>query len=140
MNQNERRMFLIKELIKESAKYSGIQIPANIDEQKRLLRSLMNVRMPDNISDEFLSVQDEYLQEEIAEKNITDAEKLIPISNNICLWQGDITTLKCGAIVNAANSGLLGCFYPCHSCIDNAIHTFCIDGDIGEILLQVKNH
>lgn len=68
MIQNERRMFLIKELIKESAKYSGIQIPANIDEQKRLLRSLMNVRMPGNISDEFLSVQDEYLQEEIAEK------------------------------------------------------------------------
>lgn len=124
MNQNERRIFLIKELIKESAKYSEIQIPENIDEQKRLLRSLMNVRMPDNISDEFLSVQDEYLQEEIAEKDVIDAEKLIPISNNICLWQGDITTLKCGAIVNAANSGLLGCFYPCHSCIDNAIHTF----------------
>lgn len=124
MNQEERRKFLIKELIKEAPKYSQLQIPENTNEQKRLLRSLMNVRMPAAVSDKFLSVQDEYLQREIAEKGIIDGEKLTPIYDNICLWQGDITTLKCEAIVNAANSGMLGCFYPCHSCIDNAIHTF----------------
>lgn len=124
MDQNERRIFLIKELLNESPEYSAAEIPADKGEQKRLLRSLMNVRMPAPVSGEFLAVQDEYLHGEIAEKGITDAAELIPVRGNICLWKGDITTLKCGAIVNAANSALLGCFCPCHSCIDNAIHTF----------------
>lgn len=124
MDQNERRIFLIKELLNESPEYSAAKIPEDPDEQKRLLRSLMNVRMPAPVSGEFLAVQDEYLRGEIAEKGFTDAAELIPVRGNICLWKGDITTLKCGAIVNAANSALLGCFCPCHSCIDNAIHTF----------------
>lgn len=124
MDQNERRIFLIKELLNESPEYSAAKIPADKGEQKRLLRSLMNVRMPAPVSGEFLAVQDEYLHGEIAEKGITDAAELIPVRGNICLWKGDITTLKCGAIVNAANSALLGCFCPCHGCIDNAIHTF----------------
>lgn len=124
MDQNERRIFLIKELLNESPEYSAAKIPEDPDEQKRLLRSLMNVRMPAPVSGEFLAVQDEYLLGEIAEKGVTDAAELIPVRGNICLWKGDITTLKCGAIVNAANSALLGCFCPCHSCIDNAIHTF----------------
>lgn len=123
MNQNERRIFLIKELLKESPEDSGA-IPADLSGQKRLLRSLMNIRMPAPLSEEFLTVQDEYLSREIAGKGVTDAEKLVPLRGNLCLWKGDITTLKCGAIVNAANSALLGCFCPCHGCIDNAIHTY----------------
>jgi O-acetyl-ADP-ribose deacetylase (regulator of RNase III) len=124
MTQNERLLYLINELKNENSQYSNLEIPSNISEQKMLLRSLMNVRMANPISEEFLSVQDEYLQEEIKEKGITDLKTLTPIDNHIYLWQGDITTLKCDAIVNACNSQLLGCFYPCHSCIDNAIHTY----------------
>ena len=80
---------------------------------------------PKDDMNEFLEIQDSYLQEEISQKGITDISELEPIKNEIYVWQGDITTLKCDAIVNAANSQMLGCFYPCHSCIDNAIHTFC---------------
>ena len=89
-----------------------------------MLRSLFNIRMPKPVSDEFLQIQDEYLQEENRRKGITDIADLEPIQKGIYLWQGDITKLKCGAIVNAANSQMLGCFNPCHGCIDNAIHTF----------------
>lgn len=124
MNQTERRIFLIKALLREQPKYADVQIPANADEQKRLLRSLFNIRMPEPVSEEFLQVQDEYLQVETARKGITLLEDLSPERDNLYLWQGDITTLKCDAIVNAANSQLLGCFCPCHGCIDNAIHTF----------------
>ena len=93
-------------------------------EQKRLLRSLFNIRMPGSISEEFLRVQDEYLQEEIRQKGITDLIELTPLHPGIFLWQGDITTLRCDAIVNAANSGMTGCYQPCHNCIDNCIHTY----------------
>ena len=123
MTQNEKRLFLIKYLLNENSKYSDIIIPEDIEEQKRLLRSLLNVRMPKKVSSEFLEIQDSYLQEEINGKGITDIGELEPIKKGIYVWQGDITTLKCDAIVNAANSQMLGCFYPCHSCIDNAIHT-----------------
>lgn len=124
MTQSEKRIFLINKLIAEQDEYSHISIPTNEVEQKKLLRSLMNVRMPKPVSDEFLTIQDEYLRAEIAEKGITDILDLEPIKDSIYLWQGDITTLKCGAIVNAANSRMLGCFVPCHKCIDNAIHTY----------------
>lgn len=124
MDQNERLDYLIKALADEQPEYRGIRIPDDETQKKRLLRSLMNVRRPACVSDEFLRIQDEYLRLEIAEKGITDAEDLPFIRDRISLWQGDITTLKCGAIVNAANSGMLGCFVPCHGCIDNAIHTY----------------
>lgn len=124
MTQSERRIYLIRELIKEQSRYQNIQIPTDKQEQKNLLRSLFNVRMPKPISDDFLKIQDEYLQEETERKGIMDIADLKPIRNNIYLWQGDITTLRCGAIVNAANSQMLGCFCPCHGCIDNAIHTY----------------
>lgn len=124
MTQNQRLIFLIEYLLAESDRYSYIDIPNNITEQKNLFRSLMNVRMPKAVSDEFIKIQDEYLKCEIAKKGITDADTLPFAENKISLWQGDITTLKCGAIVNAANSAMLGCFVPCHKCIDNAIHTF----------------
>lgn len=124
MTQTERRLYLIKELLAEREEYSGFDIPANEPEQKRLLRALFNIRMPREVSRDFLSVQDAYLQEEIRRKGITDIADLKPVEKDIYLWQGDITTLKCGAVVNAANSQMLGCFIPCHGCIDNAIHTF----------------
>jgi O-acetyl-ADP-ribose deacetylase (regulator of RNase III) len=84
----------------------------------------MNVRPPRRISGEFLRVQDEYLSEETAEKGITALADLTPVLPDLYLWQGDITSLRCGAIVNAANSGMTGCYQPCHNCIDNCIHTY----------------
>lgn len=124
MTQAERRLYLIQELLKEQPRYEGMEIPENEESQKRLLRSLFNIRMPRPVSQEFLEVQDAYLQEEIRQKGITDIADLTPVQEEIYLWQGDITTLRCDAIVNAANSQMLGCFAPCHGCIDNAIHTF----------------
>ena len=124
MNQDERRVFLIKELLKEDKRYKNIEIPKNPTEQGDLLRALMNVRMPKEISEEFLKVQDEYLKEEINKKGIVDINNLNPIQKGIYLWQGDITTLRCDAIVNAANSAMTGCYVPNHRCIDNAIHSF----------------
>ena len=74
--------------------------------------------------EEFLRAEDVFLTSLTESKGITDIADLQPVENGIYLWKGDITTLKCGAIVNAANSQMLGCFQPCHGCIDNAIHTF----------------
>ncbi len=124
MDQDKRRLYLIQALIKENKRYSDIRIPPDADGQCRLLRALMNVREPIECSREFLSVQNEYLKERIAQKGVTDYKKLTPITDRIYLWQGDITTLRCDAIVNAANDRLLGCFCPNHGCIDNAIHTY----------------
>ena len=124
MNQNERRIFLIQELLKEDKRYEDIEIPQDFEEQRALLRALMNVRMVKGINDEFIKVQDEYLQEETKRKGIVDIDDLEPIKNGIYLWQGDITTLRCDAIVNAANSGMTGCYVPNHRCIDNCIHSF----------------
>ncbi len=121
-DQLGKRLWLISSLLSERGE--SPDIPADEYSQKRLLRSLFNIRMPKEASEEFLRIQDEYLQEENRRKGITDAADLQPIQGDIYLWQGDITTLKCGAIVNAANSQMLGCFLPCHGCIDNAIHTF----------------
>ena len=124
MTQKEKRIFLIEELLAERPEYASIKIPRGIASQRSLLRSLMNVRRPGGISDRFLSVQDEYLKEEIAANGITDFSDLSPVTDGIYLWQGDITTLRCDAIVNAANSGMTGCYVPCHGCIDNCIHSY----------------
>lgn len=124
MQQNERLLYLIKYLLSEDKKYEKMPVPESDEERFRLLRSLMNIRPPKPVTEEFLAVQDEFLKEKISSKVITDIANLVPIEDGIYLWKGDITTLKCGAIVNAANSRMLGCFQPCHSCIDNAIHTF----------------
>ncbi len=124
MTQQERRIFLIRKLIDETPGYRGLRIPDDTAGQKSMLRALMNVRPPRPIGDDFLSVQDEYLQEEIAVRGVTDLDSLTPVEDGIYLWQGDITTLRCGAIVNAANSGMTGCYVPCHGCIDNVIHTY----------------
>lgn len=124
MKQSERRIFLIKSLLQERTEYRDISISADAEQQKQLLRALMNVRAPQQIGTEFLRIQDEYLKYEIAAKGITDVAELTPVQQGIYLWQGDITTLKCDAVVNAANSGMTGCYIPNHRCIDNAIHTF----------------
>ena len=124
MNQSEKRLFLIQSLLNERPSCQKQMIPADAERQKILLRGLMNVRRPAGIGTEFLQMQDEYLQGETAAKGVTDVADLTPIQPGLYLWQGDITTLKCDAIVNAANSGMTGCYVPNHRCIDNAIHTF----------------
>ena len=124
MNQDDRRRFLIEELLRERPSCRRQEIPEEPDFQKMLLRGLMNVRQPSVVSRHFLEVQDAYLQEEVKRKGITRLSDLSPIQDSIYLWRGDITLLECGAIVNAANSGMTGCYQPCHNCIDNCIHTY----------------
>ena len=124
MNQSEKRLFLIQSLLNERHSCQEQIIPADSERQKILLRGLMNVRRPMDIGTDFLQVQDEYLQAETSAKGVTDIADLTPVQPGLYLWQGDITTLKCDAIVNAANSGMTGCYVPNHRCIDNAIHTF----------------
>lgn len=124
MNQAQRRLFLIQSLLKEKTEYRDLSIPAEPESQRQLLRGLMNIRTSQSVGADFLQTQDAYLQSETAAKGITDIADLTPIQPGLYLWQGDITTLKCDAIVNAANSGMTGCYIPNHRCIDNAIHTF----------------
>ena len=125
MTHEERRIYLIRELLAEDARYAGAAIPDGAAEQEKLLRALMNVRPPRPFGAEFLKVQDEYLRAERDLRGVVDAEAMpaLPSDPRMALWQGDITTLKADAIVNAANSALLGCFYPLHGCIDNIVHT-----------------
>lgn len=124
MNQSERRLFLIRSLLRENPEYRDMGIPADANSQRQLLRGLLNIRAPRRIGTDFLKMQDEYLQTETAAKGVTDVADLTPLQPGLYLWQGDITTLKCDAIVNAANSGMTGCYCPNHGCIDNAIHTY----------------
>ena len=124
MTQAQRRLFLIQSLLKEKTEYRDIAIPAEPESQRQLLRGLMNIRTPRRADAAFLKMQDAYLQGETAAKVITDIADLTPIQPGLYLWQGDITTLHCDAIVNAANSGMTGCYIPNHRCIDNAIHTY----------------
>lgn len=113
----------LTELIRMLCNERGEEIPVSGD-KFRTFRALVNVRPPKAASEEFLRIQDEYLQEEIRKKGITDIGNLAPIASDIYLWRGDITTLRCDGIVNAANSQMLGCFCPNHECIDNAVHTY----------------
>lgn len=125
MTHEEQRIWMIQQLLDEDSYYIDEQIPSEEQEQKDLLRSLMNVREPHQISREFLEIQDEYLTEENKRAGIVDVKDLKPCkdSDQLILWQGDITTLRADAIVNAANSRMCGCFRPLHSCIDNVIHS-----------------
>lgn len=166
MNQRQRRTWLIRYLLEEHPDYQSHAaipaIPHDEDEQRLLLRALLNVRPPTPISMRFLHIQDEYLQAELEHHTITDANAIPPMATadadesldgtatgnttngigtpananttanatgnkshttTLAVWQGDITTLRCDVIVNAANSGLTGCYAPNHRCIDNAIHS-----------------
>ena len=119
---------LIDYLLKEDPQYSEMEIPSDLQGKRDLFRALRNVRWPKPVSEEFLRLQDEELQEQLEEKGIVDSSDMgeFSIFNSqfsIHIWQGDITRLKVDAIVNAANSQMLGCFHPLHKCIDNAIHS-----------------
>ena len=122
--QEARLDELLEILRHERPAYARLPRPDTPQEKRRLFRSLVNVRPPMPASARFLALQDAFLQEETRRKGVTDYRALSPAQAGLYLWQGDITTLQCDAIVNAANSALLGCFAPCHGCIDNAIHTF----------------
>lgn len=124
MTQEQRTDFMIRYLLDERKVYQDITLPSGLTEKQRLLRSLINVRLPAPVSGDFLRVQDDYLQERLTEQNVVSLKDLTPVRPGLYLWQGDITTLAVDAIVNAANSQMLGCFVPCHGCIDNALHTY----------------
>lgn len=121
MDHTAKRLYLIRALIAEKTEYNTIQVPPDPAQQKLLLRALMNVREPRTISARFQRVQDSYLKEDALAKGVVSAAQF---PDGISVWQGDITRLGTDAIVNAANSGMTGCYVPNHSCIDNAIHTF----------------
>ncbi len=124
MTQSERLDFLVEKFKADSVRYKDVKTPDDQAGKRRLLRSLMNIRMPKPVPDEVLAVQDEYLSQR-AEENGVVALSDIPIRRDcISVWQGDITRLAADAIVNAANSQMLGCFVPMHLCIDNCIHTY----------------
>ena len=125
MKHEEQRIWLIKYLESESPRYRAMGVPADKQEQKNLLRALLNVRVPKPVSEEFLEIQDEYFSEETSGMDLVDCDTLESCKSDprLCLWQGDITKLKADAIVNAANSGMTGCYQPLHSCIDNCIHS-----------------
>lgn len=131
---NDKTDIFLEKLKEDSIDYKNLETDGcSLSEKKNTIRSLMNIRLPGETSEELLTIQDEYLQEELAAKGVVDVYDIptvekqygsrIPFGNKLSLWQGDITRLKIGAIVNAANSQMLGCFVPCHRCIDNAIHS-----------------
>ena len=136
MTQEEKLNLLTLWFLKdagESVKSSDEVRALSYAEKWRLFRWLVNIRMPAPVDKAILDVQDDYLKTRIEEDGITDDDALptmnscgsqIPHSDLMSLWQGDITRLKVNAIVNAANSQMLGCFVPMHLCIDNCIHTY----------------
>lgn len=122
--QSEKLDYLINTLISERNDLQEIEMPEDEESCFRLYRSLVNIRPAIKAGEDYLKAEDEYLRELTAAKGITDTDSLAFNGEGMCIWQGDITTLRCDAIVNAANSGMTGCWQPCHSCIDNCIHTF----------------
>ena len=124
ITQEERLDYLVEEFKADSDEYKDLQIPGDAEGKRRILRSLMNIRMPKVMSDDVLEVQDDYLKARSEEKGIVNISDIPVIRDGLSIWQGDITRLAVEAIVNAANSQMLGCFVPMHTCIDNCIHTY----------------
>jgi len=118
--QDERLDYLVEAFKADSDEYKKLQTPNSTEDKRRILRSLMNIRMPKELSSEVMKVQDEYLTERAAEKGVVNLSDIPVIRDGLSIWQGDITRLSVGAIVNAANSQMLGCFVPMHTCIDKA--------------------
>jgi O-acetyl-ADP-ribose deacetylase (regulator of RNase III) len=123
MTQNERLDALIAYLLKEDPDYDALRVPGTVAEKKEFLRSLMNVRNPSPVTEEFLKMQDAYLKEEMKSRGIVELSALQPAADGVYIRKGDITQLAVDAVVDAADKELLGCFTPCHDCVDNAIHS-----------------
>ena len=124
MTQDQRLDYLVEDFKTDSVQYKDLETPKDTEGKRRILRSLMNIRMPKAFSDDVLAVQDEYLKGRAEEKGIVRLSDIPEIRDGLSIWQGDITRLAVDVIVNAANSQMLGCFVPMHACIDNCIHTF----------------
>lgn len=134
MNQEERLNYLVDKFKEDSIRYKDLPVSQDQEEKRTILRSLMNIRMPKDMDEEALKVQDEYLRERAREKGVVTLDEIPTVfeaqnsmhrhKHKLSVWQGDITRLQVGAIVNAANSQMLGCFVPMHACIDNCIHSF----------------
>lgn len=132
-NQEERLDYLLREFKEDSVQYKDLQVMDDYINKRMALRSLMNVRMPRAMTEDIIKIQDDFLTLEAKEKGIVELSDIKtvkeqygsvhPFGDKVSIWQGDITRLSVGAIVNAANSQMLGCFVPCHRCIDNAIHS-----------------
>ena len=130
MTQKERLNYLVEEFKNDSVRYRDLETPEDEEGKRRILRSLMNIRMPKKMAPSVIAVQDEYLKERNRENGVVSVDEIPTVADRggshtfadkLSIWQGDITRLAVDAIVNAANSQMLGCFVPMHTCIDNTM-------------------